>query len=141
MMLTVVWIAAPLCSLPQSFLFQLKHHPLIKDYYQCTTIGSFQSETMVKLDFESLIWCVLLHQWIFLCRLLVKSFGKSIRNIELFESNQKEWKTELDFTWKTEYRQDRAITCFKLGNLLFKERNPKMFIWMNYRIYPYNAIQ
>ena len=47
-MLAVAWLAAPLCSLPQSYFFRLKQHPLDQDYFQCTTIGSFQSETIVR---------------------------------------------------------------------------------------------
>ena len=54
MMLIMAWLAAPLCSLPQSYFFQLKQHPLQADYYQCTTIGSFQSETIVSLFQEFL---------------------------------------------------------------------------------------
>ena len=53
-LLAVAWLTAPLCSLPQSYFFQLKQHPLQADYYQCTTIGSFQSETIVSLFQEFL---------------------------------------------------------------------------------------
>ena len=47
-MLGLAWVLAPLCSLPQSFLFKLRRHPLQPDYAQCTTIGSFTSEEMVS---------------------------------------------------------------------------------------------
>ena len=47
-MLVIAWITAPLCALPQSFIFQLKSHPLISDYTQCTTIGFFQSDTKAR---------------------------------------------------------------------------------------------
>ena len=47
-MLGLAWVLAPLCSLPQSFLFKLRRHPLQPDYAQCTTIGSFTSEEMVN---------------------------------------------------------------------------------------------
>ena len=47
-MLVTAWLAAPLCALPQSFVFQLKTHPLREDYRQCTTIGYFRSFTMVR---------------------------------------------------------------------------------------------
>merc|ERR1719318_2139452 len=44
LMLTIAWIVAPLCSLPQSFIFSVKSHPMEPDYLQCTTIGSFEEE-------------------------------------------------------------------------------------------------
>ena len=47
LMLIIAWIMAPLCALPQIFIFQVKTHPLKSDYSQCTTFGYFQSETMV----------------------------------------------------------------------------------------------
>jgi gonadotropin-releasing hormone receptor len=50
-MLIMAWVMAPLCALPQCFIFQLKNHPLKLDYSQCTTIGYFESETMVRLLF------------------------------------------------------------------------------------------
>ena len=48
-MLVIAWLAAPLCSLPQSFVFQLKTHPLRPEYEQCTTIGNFGSFTLVSI--------------------------------------------------------------------------------------------
>ena len=51
MMLMVAWILGPLCALPQSFIFTIRSHPLVPDYHQCTSIGSFETSTLV-------------HQWI-----------------------------------------------------------------------------
>ena len=48
-MLIIAWTMAPLSALPQTFIFQLKKHPLKTDYWQCTTIGYFESHTMVRL--------------------------------------------------------------------------------------------
>ena len=31
-MLVLAWLVAPVCSLPQSFVFRLKTHPLMQDY-------------------------------------------------------------------------------------------------------------
>ena len=31
-MLVLAWLVAPVCSLPQSFIFQLKTHPLMQEY-------------------------------------------------------------------------------------------------------------
>ena len=46
-MLVMAWTMAPLCALPQSFVFKLKSHPHHLDYQQCTTIGFWQSDTTV----------------------------------------------------------------------------------------------
>ena len=32
MMLAMAWLIAPICSLPQIFVFRLKTHPLMEDY-------------------------------------------------------------------------------------------------------------
>ena len=48
-MILIAWILAPICALPQSFIFQLKSHPLKIDYAQCTTIGYFESQTTVSI--------------------------------------------------------------------------------------------
>ena len=50
-MILIAWILAPICALPQSFIFQLKSHPLKIDYAQCTTIGYFESQTTVSIFF------------------------------------------------------------------------------------------
>ena len=31
-MLVLAWLVAPICSLPQSFIFRLKTHPLLHEY-------------------------------------------------------------------------------------------------------------
>ena len=31
-MLVLAWLVAPVCSLPQSFIFRLKAHPLMQEY-------------------------------------------------------------------------------------------------------------
>ena len=31
-MLVLAWLVAPVCSIPQSFIFQLKTHPLMQEY-------------------------------------------------------------------------------------------------------------
>ena len=54
-MLLIAWLAAPLCSLPQSFVFQLKTHPLRPEYAQCTTLGNFGSFTLVSM-LDYLLW-------------------------------------------------------------------------------------
>ena len=48
-MLTSAWILAFLSSLPHSYLFHLVSHPLVRDYIQCSLIGSFSSVNMVTI--------------------------------------------------------------------------------------------
>ena len=48
-MIIIAWIMAPICALPQSFIFQVKSHPLKLEYSQCTTIGYFESQTTVSI--------------------------------------------------------------------------------------------
>ena len=37
-------------ELLQSFVFRLKSHPIISEYWQCTTIGYFESDNKVHLS-------------------------------------------------------------------------------------------
>ena len=41
-------------------MFQLKNHPLVRDYWQCTTIGYFSSEQMVN---QISSWKTDLNEW------------------------------------------------------------------------------
>ena len=52
-LLAVAWVAAPLCSLPQSFIFGLVHpfYPRGLEYVQCGT--SYPSQAMVS-SFQNL---------------------------------------------------------------------------------------
>ncbi|XP_023331687.1 gonadotropin-releasing hormone II receptor [Eurytemora carolleeae] len=45
-LLIASYIMAPLCALPQIFRFSKKPHPSLNDYYQCTTIGNYETEEM-----------------------------------------------------------------------------------------------
>ena len=56
MMLMVAWILGPLCALPQSFIFTIRSHPLVPDYHQCTSIGSFETSTLVNKSIHMLCW-------------------------------------------------------------------------------------
>ena len=66
-MLVTAWLAALLCALPQSFVFQLKTHPLRPDYSQCTTIGYFGSFAKVRIfvNFETSVFLCLMIFWSF----------------------------------------------------------------------------
>ena len=46
-MLIIAWVSAPICSLPQSYFFNVRRHPLVENYLQCTPIGSFPSKHVV----------------------------------------------------------------------------------------------
>ena len=47
-MLMMAWFSSILCSLPQSYYFTLKQHPLDVEYEQCTTIGNFSTQIEVS---------------------------------------------------------------------------------------------
>ncbi|CAL8100493.1 unnamed protein product [Orchesella dallaii] len=43
-MIIAAWVMAALSSLPQSFVFQVKAHPVYTTFHQCVSIGFFQSD-------------------------------------------------------------------------------------------------
>ena len=48
-MLIIAWVSAPICSLPQSYFFNVRRHPLVENYLQCTPIGGFPSKHVVSV--------------------------------------------------------------------------------------------
>ncbi|XP_023341315.1 gonadotropin-releasing hormone receptor [Eurytemora carolleeae] len=46
LMLALAWVAAPILSIPQLFVWSLKNHPFITDYFQCTPIGYFENQVL-----------------------------------------------------------------------------------------------
>ncbi|XP_041980433.1 gonadotropin-releasing hormone II receptor-like [Aricia agestis] len=43
-MLTCAWVVALLCSLPQSLVFRVMHHPTDPDFQQCVSFGAFSNQ-------------------------------------------------------------------------------------------------
>ena len=51
-MLVLAWLAAPVCSLPQSFIFRVKTHPILHEYRYLGWTKNFWSQSCILLNMK-----------------------------------------------------------------------------------------